>query len=462
MAGVTGSRQTDSAARGIRARAVAIAWPASIEYIVITGIMFADTIFISRVGTPQIAGVSIAFTLIFTFAAVFNSVAVASTTVVAQAKGAGNLDLVRTGAAQSILLASLLGVAVGAAGFWASRLAMELMGTEGEAARAGSTYVSTVLLSSPLYAAALAGGGVMRGVGDTRTPMIFTLIGNSTKIALSAVLIFGLLGFPAMGVRGGALATVVGYSLNALLVMSKLFRGFDGARLNHAGLYRPRPGLLRRIFALSMPIAVEQLVMRMGFLFYMRVVSALGTVALAANAMAMRLESVALTLGFGFTVAATTLVGQSVGRGDYDSAEVNANATTQLAVITMATMAAILLVMRTHALEIFKPEPAVYAPAMTCLTIAAFELVPLGFVFTYAGALRGAGDTLSPMVVSFVGTLAFRLPLVYLFALIFDLGLPGIWYGTLMDWIGRAVVMYVIFRRGKWKAMAFVKESERG
>jgi putative MATE family efflux protein len=322
--------------------------------------------------------------------------------------------------------------------------------------------MSIVLMSSPLYAAALAGGGVMRGVGDTRTPMIFTLIGNSTKIALSAILIFGLFGFPALGVKGGALATVVGYSLNAILVMTKLFHGFDGARLNSLNLYRPRPDLLKRVFLLSLPIAGEQLILRMGFVFYMRVVSALGTVALAANAMAMRLESVALTLGFGFTVASTTLVGQAVGRGDYDSAKANANATTQLSVFAMATMAAILLIMRPHALGIFKPEPDVYTPALTCLTIAAFELVPLGFIFTYAGALRGAGDTMSPMVVSFVGTLAFRLPLVYTLALIFDLGLPGVWYGTLMDWIGRAVVMYVIFRRGKWRTMAFVKESERG
>lgn len=448
--------------RGIRAQAIGIAWPASIEYIVMTGIMLADTIFISRVGTEELAGVSIAFTLIFMFVTIFNAVAIASTTVAAQATGAGNKKVGEEGAAQSILLAVIIGIASGIAGFAAAGLTMKVMGVEGVAARSGATYMGTVLLAAPFYAVALTGGGVMRGVGDTRTPMIFTVIANSTKILLSALLVFGLLGFPALGVKGAALATVVGYSLNALLVSTKLLRGFDGMRLNRIALFRPRPDLLKRILALSLPVAGEQITMRMGFVFYMRVVSSLGTIALAANAMAMRLESVALTVGFGFTVASTTLVGQAVGRRDYEAAEKKAHVTAQLAVATMATMAVVLFLVRRQVLDVFNPEPEVYGLALFCLIIAAFELVPLGFIFTYAGGLRGAGDTRSPMIVALVGTFLFRLPLVYLLAITFGLGLKGVWYGTLLDWIGRAVVIYAIFRRGKWKTRAFIQEPERG
>ncbi len=453
---------TSRPARGIWSQAIGIAWPASIENIVMTGIMLADTIFISRLGTEEVAGTSIAFTLIFMFVALFNAVAIASTTVIAQAKGAGNLEVAERGAAQSLILAVLIGLVTAVAGFAAAGLTMKVMGVDGVAARAGATYMGTVLLASPLYALALTGGGVMRGVGDTRTPMIFTIIANSTKILLSAVLVFGLLGFPALGVRGAALATVVGYGLNALLVGTKLLRGFDGMTLRHRELFRPRPDLLKRIFALAMPVAGEQIIMRMGFVFYMRVVSSLGTIALAANVMAMRLESVALTVGFGFTVASTTLVGQAVGRRDYDDAEKKSNITAQLSVAAMAAMGAILLLARASVLDVFRPEPEVYGLALACLGIAAFELLPLGFIFTYAGALRGAGDTRSPMTVALVGTFLFRLPLVYLLALTFGLGLRGVWYGTLLDWMGRAVVIYVIFRRGKWKTKAFIQGPHPG
>jgi putative MATE family efflux protein len=443
--------------RGIRVHAIGIAWPATIEYIVMTGIMLADTIFISRVGTEEVAGVSIAFTLIFMFVALFNAVAIASTTVVAQATGAGKTKAGEEGAAQSILLAVVIGLVTGVAGFAAAGLTMKLMGLEGESARAGATYMGIVLLSAPLYALALTGGGIMKGVGDTRTPMVFTVIANSVKIFLSAVLVFGLMGFPALGVKGAALATVVGYSLNALMVSAKLLHGFDGMSLKRSALFRPRRDLLRRLVALAMPVAGEQIIMRMGFVFYMRVVAALGTVALAANAMAMRLESVALNVGFGFTVASTTLVGQAVGRRDYEEAEKKANITAQLSVSTMAAMGVILFIVRRQVLEIFNPEPEVYSLALACLIIAAFELVPLGFIFTYAGGLRGAGDTRSPMIVALVGTFLFRLPLVYLLAIPFGLGLRGVWYGTLLDWIGRAVVIYAIFRRGGWKTKAFIQ-----
>jgi len=460
MENTAGPVQAPRPPRGIRAHAIGIAWPATIEYIVMTGIMLADTIFISRVGTEEVAGVSVAFTLIFMFVGLFNSVAIASTTVVAQATGAGKPGAGEEGAAQSLLLAVAIGLLTGIAGFAAAGLTMKLMGLTGEEARAGATYMGIVLLSAPLYALALTGGGIMKGVGNTRTPMVFTAIANSVKVLLSAVLVFGLMGFPALGVKGAALATVVGYSLNALMVSAKLVHGFDGMSLKRPALFRPRRDLLKRLFALAMPVAGEQIIMRMGFVFYMRVVSSLGTIALAANVMAMRLESVALNVGFGFTVASTTLVGQAVGRRDYVEAEKKANVTAQLSVSAMAAMGVILLLVRKPVLEIFNPEPEVYGLALACLVIAAFELVPLGFIFTYAGGLRGAGDTRSPMIVALVGTFLFRLPLVYLLAIPFGLGLKGVWYGTLLDWIGRAVVMYVIFRRGGWKSKAFIQKSD--
>jgi Na+-driven multidrug efflux pump len=85
-------------------------------------------------------------------------------------------------------------------------------------------------------------------------------------------------------------------------------------------------------------------------------------------------------------------------------------------------------------------------------------MLPLGFIFTYSGALRGAGDTFSPMVIALVGTFIFRLPLVYVLGLKSGLGLVGIWYGTLLDWILRSVVIYLIFRTGRWKRKAFIAE----
>jgi putative MATE family efflux protein len=334
------------------------------------------------------------------------------------------------------------------------------MGAEGLVKEAGATYMRINLLASPFYAAALTGGGVLKGVGDTRTPMVFTLIASAFKISLNFVFIYGRLGFPAMGVAGAALATLVAYGLNTLLVMTKLWSGFDGIRLSLRS-FSPDRELLRRIVALSWPVAAERIVMRIGFVFYVRIISSLGTVALAANTVAVRLESLFITAGFGFTIAATTLVGQAVGRGDFTAARKKAHESLRFAAVTMASLTVLLILLRNFAVGMFEPEESVRALATACVAIGAFELTAFGVLFTFAGASRGAGDTRSPMLVALIGTFAFRLPLVYLLGVHFGLGLKGIWYGTLMDWIGRATLMWLIFRSGRWMGKAFIEEGEK-
>jgi putative MATE family efflux protein len=445
--------------QGLYTSVANLAWPASLEFLIITSIIFADILFLSRLGTEILAGVGIAVTVFRIFYEPFNSVALATTTVVAQAYGARNRDLACQGAGQSVLLALILGFISGGIGVLVARLAMIAMGGEGLVRESGVLYMQINLMASPFYAVALAGGGALKGVGDTRTPMLYTLAGAIFKIALSAGLVFGLWGFPELGVKGAAIGSVCGYGLNALLIALKLSRGFDGMRLG-VRAFLPDFSLLWRIIRLAWPVAAERMVMRMGFIFYMRVVAALGTVVLAANQIALRLESVSLTVGFGFTIAATTLVGQAVGRRDLKSAHENAWATMKLSVAVAAVMTVVLILIRHWAVAMFKPDADVREIAVSCLVIGAFELPAFAVLFTFAGALRGAGDTRSPMIVALIGTFIFRLPLVYLLGVYFGLGLKGIWYGTLIDWIGRATLMYFIFRSGRWKDKAFVEDEE--
>ncbi len=440
--------------------AIRVAWPASLEFLVMTLVILADALFLARLGTDVLAGMGVSVTVFRFFYEAFLGIGVASTTVVAQAIGAHNRDLAERGAAQAISLALLVGVAAGGVGALLAPTAMRLMGVGGLAGEAGATYMRINLLASPLYAVALTGGGVLKGAGDTRTPMMFTLIASIFKVMLNVVFIYGKLGFPAMGVAGAALATLLAYGLNTLLIMGKLRAGFDGISIRLRS-FSPDGELLKRIVSLSWPVAVERMVMRFGFIFYVRIISSLGTVALAANTVAVRLESIFITVGFGFTIAATTLVGQAVGRGDLTAAREKAYESLRLAVITMTSLTVILILLRNLAVGMFGPEESVRSLATVCVVIGAFELPALGMLFTFAGASRGAGDTLSPMLVAAVGTFVFRLPLVYLLGVHFGLGLEGIWYGTLIDWIGRATLMWLIFRSGKWRKKAFVEEGEK-
>ena len=440
--------------------AVRVAWPASLELLVTTLVVFSDALFLARLGTEVMAGIGVSVTVFRFFYEAFMGIGLASTTIVAQAVGAQNRDLAERGAAQAISLSLLVGIVAGTTGALLAGIAMRLMGVEGLVRDAGATYMRMNLFASPLYAVALTGGGVLKGVGDTKTPMVFTLVASGFKVILNVVFIYGMVGFPALGVAGAGLATLIAYGINMMLILAKLRGGFDGIRLRLRS-FSPDGNLLKRVVRLSWPVAAERMIMRSGFILYVRIISMLGTVALAANMVAVRLESIFITAGFGFTVAATTLVGQAVGRGDLEAAKGRAYESLRFAVLTMASLTVLLVLLRNVAVDMFDPEVTVRSLAAACVAIGAFELPAFGVLFTFAGASRGAGDTLSPMVVALIGTFAFRLPLVYLFGIHFGLGLEGIWYGTLLDWIGRATLMWLIFRSGRWKGKAFIEEGEK-
>ena len=353
----------------------------------------------------------------------------------------------------------LLGVVSGGVGAATAGWAMRMMGTDGLVRQYGVAYMQPVLLASPLYAIALAGSGVLRGTGDTRNPMIYSAGGDRPQGVSQRGPDLRQVGIP--GPRRHRRRPGHGLCLRAQCGSGRCEAPLGLRRgAARAAVAAPRPrALAKRILLLWLPVALELAIMRAGFVFYMRVVSSLGTVALAANQIAVRLESISLTMGFGFTVAATTLVGQAVGRRDLGGAERSAGVTGRLALITMGSTAVVLILLRHWAVGMFSPEEAVRGPAIVCAVIGAFELLPLSFLFTYSGALRGAGDTVSPMIVALLGTFVFRLPLVYLLGVKSGLGLAGIWYGTLLDWILRSVVIYLIYRRGGWKTKAVISRT---
>ncbi|MHC4321960.1 MAG: MATE family efflux transporter, partial [Planctomycetota bacterium] len=103
--------------------------------------------------------------------------------------------------------------------------------------------------------------------------------------------------------------------------------------------------------------------------------------------------------------------------------------------------------------NVFHPEQDVLSLSAYCVMIAAIEQPALAIYIVYAGGLRGAGDTLSPMIVTIVGTLCFHLPVAYFFGIVLEWGLAGIWFGAALDWILRAIAVYILFRRGRWRTI---------
>jgi putative MATE family efflux protein len=296
--------------------------------------------------------------------------------------------------------------------------------------------------------------------------MYITGLMNVCNIAAAYVLIFGTEGtpilrsmpalgsIPSLGVRGAALATSAARTLGGGIALAILFSSRTPIHLRLPHLRRFDLTLIWRMIRISLPNIGETLISRLGFMLYNRILSALGTVAVAAHQIALRVESLAFMPGWGMATAAAALVGQALGADRTDVAERGIQRTLLLGNGTMALIGAGFVLFAPQIVSLFGVQHAEMAHmAITVVRIGALELFGLCSVMILGGCLRGAGDTRTPMVVTTAGTFLFRVPITYLFALALNGGLRGLWLGTAVDWSMRSLIMLVLYRRGKWKTV---------
>jgi putative MATE family efflux protein len=429
-----------------------LALPAVAENLLTSLVFFADAFLIGWLRDEHaLAAVGLAGTFMHVLQAIFQALSVSATTMVAQFWGARREEQAARIAAQAASLSFLLAVGVSAL-FWAlAPYLFGLMGASAETSRQGTIYLRLVLLTSFAGYPMSVLNGVMRGSGDTRTPMRVTAVMNVWNVVAAAGLIFGLGPLPALGIAGAGAATASARLLGGLLAFGALFRQHTLLRVRPRQLLRWDGGIVRTMVRLSLPTAGEFAIRQTGSLLFMRAVSSLGDVALAAHQIAVNIESLSFMPGVGMAAAGTTLVGQSLGAGKTELAEKSIRRTVAFAVAIMGAIGVAFALFGPGIAALFGATPAVVMAAGMAIRIGALEQVPLAINMTLGGCMRGAGDMRSPMVATMAGVMLFRVPLVYFFVFGLRWGLNGVWLGTAVDFAGRTLVLYLMYRRGSWK-----------
>jgi putative MATE family efflux protein len=433
---------------------LALAIPAVAENLLITMVYLVNTLLIGRLKDPAaLAAVSLGGLFLNVADQLFARIAVATSALVAHAWGARDYGRARKTAGQSILLAIASAALATVILCPIAGQLLRLMGASDQAVTMGSTYMRIILLTSVLGFPMVVLNGIMRGSGDTRTPMAITLITNVWNALVAAVLVFGLGPIPALGLAGAAIGTGSARMLGGLMSLTLVLRGKRFMQVGLQDILRMDRELLVKIARLSLPVAAEALVMRMGFVFFMRIVTALGEVALAAHQIAVSVESLSFMPGHGLSVASTTLVGQSLGADRADQAEASIRAAMRFSVLVMGTVAIVFALFGPALAAVFGSTPEVLQLAGDAVRIGALEQLPIAVLMVLAGSMRGAGDTKTPVCATLFGSLLIRVPIVYLFAIVFGWGLNGVWLATAVDWTARAALIYYLFRRGSWKTI---------
>ncbi len=386
---------------GMRRRVFGLAWPVIAENFLETLLGIIDTWLVSHlaIGALALAGVGVAVQVMQFLLSALAALSIGASVLVAQAVGAKRFPHASNLARQSLVWAALISIPMAIAGFVLAAPIVGLFGLEPQAAAIAVSYLHVTMGTVVVLIGLFIGNGVLRGAGDSRTPLIVTLIANAINIPLAWGLIYGQFGLPALGAVGSAWATFIGRLVALVILLAVLWRGKNGICIRGAGEWKPHAGVARQVLGIGVPAALEQILVAGAFFVLTIVVGRLGTDMLAANRIAINALSLAFLPGFGFAIAATALVGQSVGARRIDDGAAATRIAMEWALIWMTGFAVVLFFFAPQIMRLFTDDTSVIDAGALALRVQAFSMPALAILFVQAGGLRGAGNTRAPLVI---------------------------------------------------------------
>ncbi len=437
-----------------RRRILSLAWPAIVENLLHTMVGIVDTAMVGRLGAASLAAAGLGNQISMVGLTVFAALATGSTALVARHIGANESSKASNVARQSLVLGLFVSAAVMITFLLTARglLGVLFRSSEAEVLGMASSYVRIVASAMILNYFLIVINAILRGAGDTRTPMRITALVNVINVIGNMVFIYGVGPIPALGVAGAAIGTALAQACGGILALWVLFR-HPVLRVRITDSFKPDRTIIRRIANVGVPAGAEQGMMRVAQLVYTMIVSSLGTVSYAAHQVALNAESLSFMPGAGFAIASTTLVGQNLGADRPDEAAESGRVTRNLGILVMSIMGVVFVVMPEPIVRIFSNDPEVIKLAAVCLRLVAISQPALATWMILAGGLRGAGDTRAILKIVVVGFVVVRVGLSYLLAIHLGYGLIGAWVAMVVDLFARGFLIQRRFNKGEWKML---------
>lgn len=449
-----------------------LTWPVFLEQVLTTLVSYADTAMVGALGAGATAAVTISNSPIFLLNGVIMALGVGLTALVSQAVGAGDSEMVKKLMRHAMLVIIFVGSPICIANILLHRLIPLWMGADPEILDTAAQYNLIVATGRIFSFAAVIVNAVLRGYGDTKTPLIvntlmnvINVIGNYLLINPTRVItVFGTsftMPGAGWGVAGAAAATAIGTAVSGILAVTIAFTRKNEYKISFKDSFKPDISLLKKLFGISFPAMLERIFMSSSGIFVNSSIATLGTANIAANSLCLTAESLSYMPAFSFQTATTTLVGQSLGAGKPDLAEKFVKKSMLLGIILMAFTGAGLFFFATPIIGVFTPDEEVIELAARCLQIVAFIQIPQAMVWIYAGALRGAGDTKYSFYITASTNWLVRTLWSILCIRVFHLGLESVQYCMLAEIFARLALMFLRYRSGKWKNIASSVKTEK-
>ena len=425
-----------------------ITLPAVFDLLAQTLIMALDMKMVSSLGPSAISSVGVGTAGMYALIPALIAVATGTTALLSRAYGADNKLDGKKAFAQSFFIAVPLGIFLTIIFLIFSEQIINLVGNAKDMNLSDAIlYQNMTVIGFPFLGVSIATFYAFRAMGENKIPMI----GNTLALVLKVILNFLLIYLFKWGIFGAALSTTLTRLFSAIFSIYLVF----WSKKNWISLELKDLKFdyftSKRILKVGIPAAVEQLGLRIGMLIFEMMVISLGNLSYAAHKIALTAESISFNLGFAFSFAASALVGQELGKGSSHKALKNGYICTIIAMIVMSTFGLLFFIIPQFLVSLFTKDKDVIELATMALKIVSICQPFSGASMVLAGALRGAGDTKSVLLITYLGIFLIRIPITYLFLDVLNFGLAGAWIVMTIDLAIRSSLAFYIFRRGKWK-----------
>lgn len=434
-----------------------IAWPSLIELFLSSLVNMVDTMMVGRiVGTEALSAVGLATQPKFIFLSMIMALNTGATALVARARGANDQEKANTILRQAMVFATIISIVCAVVGTITSEYLVAFMANGGmpdDILKEATVYLQIQMIGFPTGSLAFCITATLRGTGNTKPAMVYNIIANLVNIVGNWLLIGGNLGFPEMGVAGASLATVIGQLVGTILAFTCVISGkyYLKLRITWRTLFKFDKDILSGLVTVGFPAMIEQLIMRVGVIIFTRMIAGLGPVDYSTHQVCLNIQSMSFMLGQAFATAATSLVGQSLGKRRLDMAQHYARCNQKLGALVACILAVLMIVFRKYLVMLYSTDAAVIERGATILFFVAFLQPVQSGQFITGGILRGAGDTKVVAVYMLLTVVIIRTGLCYIMVNLLHLGIVGAWIAQCADQVTRTLLFIWRYNRGNWK-----------
>jgi putative MATE family efflux protein len=414
---------------------IILSWPIMLTHLFQIMYNLIDTYWLGKVSVEAVAAPTLAWPMVFLLISISGGLSIAGVSLVSQYVGSKNEEEVKKSAGQVTALLTIIGIIISAVGILASDAILQFIGAEQDVLDLASPYIKIIFASMPWMFLIMSYSFILRGWGDTRTPMYISAFSVGLNIILDPILIFGIPGaVPVMGVTGAAIATFIARTIGGLLVLYLLFNSKKTLTISKSDL-KIEKEKAKQIFRIGIPASVGQALVSFGFVVMVGLVARAGLEAgmgkevIAAYGIGTRIINIIFVVIGGLTGAAVTMIGQNLGADKPDRAGKVLYRTIGLTMLILFICTFTFYIFRAELYGIFIDDATVIAEGGIYLTIFGLSTAFFGVYASSLSAFQGAGRTVPTMILGIIRLWFMRIPFSYVLAFTLGYGVLGLWWG---------------------------------